>query len=265
MAGPGASGRGNLGWLVLAAALAIPGFLFYNWWSHQKAEHDRSVAAKARSRATEGSVFQTPPAGARPLGTAVSTSAAPGAAPGAAPVPGAAAAVAVSMPAGVTPAAAATQVSPAAQAPSAAVNSAAANPAAAALAPVVAPVVSTTVAIVLSRDPMMSPMDLVRQREAEAEAERNAEAIRRAAEERNRPRRKVVRQEPKIDTHLELQGIVARPEGDSLAIVNGATVNEGEWFAVEGFSAKVKVVRITNTEVTFEYKGKRLKKNVNAE
>jgi hypothetical protein len=130
---------------------------------------------------------------------------------------------------------------------------------------VVAAVVSSTAAIVLSRDPMMSPMDLVRQREAEAEAERNAEAVRRAAYERSHPPAKIRRAEPRIDTRVELQGIVARPDGENLAIVNGTTVNPGETFVVEGFSAKVKVVRITSSEVIFEYKGKKFKKNVNAE
>lgn len=108
-------------------------------------------------------------------------------------------------------------------------------------------------------------MDLVRQREAELEAERNAEALRRAAEERNRPRKKVVRREPAIETGIELQGIVAGAAGESLAIVNGATVTPGESFSVEGFSAKVKVIRITTAEVTFEYKKRRFKKSVNAE
>ncbi|MFI5347854.1 MAG: hypothetical protein ACHQ51_15895, partial [Elusimicrobiota bacterium] len=82
--------RAGLGWVILAAALAVPGFLFYNWWSHLKSEHDRGVAAKARSRAAEGSVFQTQPASlARPaVGVSTAAASAPPAPPPPGPPPG---------------------------------------------------------------------------------------------------------------------------------------------------------------------------------
>ncbi|MBI3566421.1 MAG: hypothetical protein HY079_14600, partial [Elusimicrobia bacterium] len=70
--------RGGVGWAILAVALAVPGFLFYNWWSHLKAEHDKGVAAKASKR-LEGGVFQTAPAGRLVNPIAPSTAAAPGA------------------------------------------------------------------------------------------------------------------------------------------------------------------------------------------
>ena len=60
MAGGPNGGRGGLGWVILAAALAVPGFLFYNWWSHLKAERDHAFSAKA-SKLAAGGVFQTPP------------------------------------------------------------------------------------------------------------------------------------------------------------------------------------------------------------
>ena len=262
MATAGAGGRAGLGWVILAAALAVPGFFAYTWWS-QRAEHERGVAAKARTRVAEGSVFQTSPASARPgMAVAASTAAANAAPAGLAPTAVAPASRAsAAAPNALAPAVAA----PAATAPAGKMAPAAAATPASAVAAPFAPTVSTATVLTLSRDPMMSPMDLVRQREAELEAERNAEAIRRANEERNRPRRKIVRKEPQIDSHIELQGIVARPDGDNLAIVNGATVNPGEHFTVEGFSAKVKVIRITSSEVTFEYKGRKFKKGVNAE
>jgi len=275
MAAAEAGRRSGLGWLILAAALAVPGFYIYTWWSHLKSEHDRGLTAKARNRVAEGSVFQTPPASARPLNAVAASSAAPNALPG-------------QLPAAVPGSAPMNAASPAVpgQAPGAVPGTLAKTaPAAPAPRPVVAgglpavaastgPIptqysapVSTAAILTLARDPMMSPMDLVRQREAEAERERNAEALRRAAEEKNRPRvvHRVVKAEPKIDGHIELQGIVARPDGDNLAIVNGATVNPGEYFSVEGFSAKVKILRITSSEVTFEYKNRRFKKGVNAE
>jgi hypothetical protein len=240
-----------LGWVILAAALAVPGFLFYNWWSHQKKEHDRGLSARARTRVPDGGVFQTPPPGAVRPSPSVTASTAPVLAATAAVRASSSTAALIPTPAMKPPAALPPPVTARAQAMSKGLDPVARS--------------TATAAIVLSRDPMMSPMDQVRLREAELEAERNADAIRRAAMERNRPRRKVVHREPPIETGLDLQGIVARPDGDNLAIVNGATVNPGESIVVEGFSGKVKVVRITSSEVTFEYKGRRIKKGVNAE
>jgi hypothetical protein len=257
--------RAGLGWLILAAALAVPGFLFYNWWSRQKFEHDKGVAAKARNRVAEGSVFQTPPPGSvRPTPTVVASTGVPAAVPGqAADAPsalvghGVATANAAAAPVMSAPAAPQAAAKPAVLGGVPSLSTGAAASMGVSL--------STAAVLTLSRDPMMSPMDLVRQREAEAERERNSEAMRRAAEDKGRVHRPKPHPEPKIDGHVELQGIVARPDGDNLAIVNGATVNPGEFFSVDGFSAKVKVVRITSSEVTFEYKSKRFKKSVNAE
>ncbi|MDE2142588.1 MAG: hypothetical protein KGJ84_09280 [Elusimicrobia bacterium] len=265
---PGDGGRrAGLGWLILAAALAVPGFLFYNFYSHLKADREKGVAAKARSRAAEGSVFQTQPASLRVAVVQPSTAAAGGTAalpngapaapaprqlPGAPPNP-------APQPMAAVPAAPVNPTAPAAlnAAPGGAGSSAFRNPGGVA--------VSSAPVLTLSRDPMMSPMDLVREREAELERERNEEAIRRAREEGNRPHRKAVRKEPPIDTRIELQGIIARPDGDNMAIVNGNTVNPGEMISVDGYAAKVKVLRITSSEVTFEYKNKHFKKSVNEE
>jgi hypothetical protein len=273
--------RSGLGWVILAAALAVPGFLFYNWWSHLKAEHDKGVAAKARSRAAEGSVFQTPPPSARPLGAVnVSTSAA---APGAATAPNVMAnaaptAMPNTMPNGNAAPLAKAPLNPAPNPIGGGPNSGAPAPmnavsapspsafSAASSTPTASGVaISSAAVLTLSRDPMMSPMDKVRIREAEAEAERNRQAILDAANNKKRPHAVHVKKEPPIESRVELQGIVARPDGDNMAIVNGSTINPGESFAVDGFSSKVKVLKITSSEVTFEYKKQHFKKNVNAE
>lgn len=238
MAGGPGGGKGGLGWLILAAALAVPGFLFYNWWSHLQAERDHSISAKASKRA-DGGVFQTPPplAGRLVNPMAASTSAPAGVAPALA---------------GVAPAFAA------APAPAPGVATAGAS----SLAPSSAPVAATT--IVLTRDPMMSPMDQVRLQEA-ALAE---EARLRALAEANRPgpqRVKRVQKQAPIESKIELQGIVAKADGDNLAIINGSTVSPGESFTVEHYKGLVKVLRITSSEVTLDYNGRKIKLNVNVE
>ncbi|MBI5247098.1 MAG: hypothetical protein HY923_07945, partial [Elusimicrobia bacterium] len=77
MAGTGT--RGGLGWVILVVALAVPGVLFYNWWSHLKADRDKAVAAKARGRVPDGGVFQASPSAklVNPMAPVVSTAAAP--------------------------------------------------------------------------------------------------------------------------------------------------------------------------------------------
>ncbi|UPT75915.1 MAG: hypothetical protein M0D55_09735 [Elusimicrobiota bacterium] len=54
--------RGGFGWVILVIALAVPGVLFYNWWSHLKAEQARAVAAKAAARVPEGACSPRRPA-----------------------------------------------------------------------------------------------------------------------------------------------------------------------------------------------------------
>lgn len=271
MAGTAGGSKNGMGWAILAAALAVPGFLFYNWWSHLKAEHDRGVSAKARGRLPEGGVFQTPsPAGGRLVNPMASTATAVAVATAAA-VPGSPALAAKPTTPPATSAPAAAPATPVASAATPAVPPAAAAPGvsptpavpgAPATAAGVAPSTST---VVLPRDPMMSPMDIVRLREEELARIRHEEEMRRALAERNRPKPKIVHREPPPETKIDLQGIVETPDGAGLAIVNGSTVKSGESFVAEGLQGKVRVVRITSSEVTFEYKGKRFKKGVSAE
>jgi hypothetical protein len=263
--------RGGVGWAILAVALAVPGFLFYNWWSHLKAEQAKAVAAKAHSR-LEGGVFQTPAAGGRlvnPMSASSGTVANGGVAPAAAATtPATAQAAGMAPKPTPTPNPAAPVATTATPAAAASSTAAPPVPAAASSASAQSASAVSTTTITLSRDPMMSPMDLVRIRENEVRQAEEAERIRREAEEAKRPhpqKARAVKKEKPIQTYIELQGIVATPDGATLAIVNGATVNEGESFTVEGHSGKVKVLRISSSDVTFEYKEKRFKMSVSAE
>lgn len=254
--------KGGLGWAILAAALAIPGLLFYNWWSHLKAERQRSISQKARTRVPEAGVFATPAPGGDKLVNPVSAStAAPAADPAAAAAaaaaaPGASSATAGGLP-GATPAAAA---APAATDPALLAAAAAGAPTGAAPGGASASVTVSTGAVLvaaLPRDPMLSPMDIVRMQQEEMEKRLAEEAMRRAMEEKKRPKPK-----PQIDirSFVDLQGIVANPDGENKAIVNDVVVGAGETFDARGH--EVKVVRISPAGVTFQYKGKRFVKSV---
>ena len=228
MAASGKAAKGGLGWLLLAAALAVPGFLFYNWWSQMKAAHDRSVTSKARGRLPEGSLFQTSSAPAKLVN----------------PIAPATADIAAQ-----PPAVAAAPAAIPAEAPI--TSSAPASTATIAAAPA------------LPRDPMLSPMDLIKIRDIELAKERSRREIEEANRRRHQPRGKRV--DPPIEKDVELQGIVATPHEAALAIVNGATVAAGESFAVRGHAEKVRIVRISSVAVTFEYAKHRFTKSVNKE
>ncbi|MEK7382946.1 MAG: hypothetical protein AAB262_06635 [Elusimicrobiota bacterium] len=220
MAASGAGSKVGLGWLVLAAALAVPGFLFYNWWSHMKADRDRSVATKARGRLPDGAVFQVSP-------------------------PAAKLAVPIAQP---TPAATPVPVASRVPAVAAATTS-----------------VTAVVGIVFPRDPMLSPMDMVRIQEAEMAKQRarlELEEANRRRQIKHNPRKRV---ESPVENHIALQGTVATPGGASRAIVNNATMSLGDRFSVEGYAEKVRIVKISAAGVTFEYKKRRFRKSVSQE
>jgi hypothetical protein len=250
-----AAGRGGLGWVILAAALAVPGFLLFNSWSRLKTERDHSVSQNARKRA-EGGVFETSPAAGRLVNPIASTAAPAGAPPGAAPAktpaaPGAALAAA-GAPSGAAPPGAAQPMPPPAPAASA--------PDAAAMA------VSSMTTVVLPRDPMLSPLDLVRIQEAALEEEERKQRLLEEARHKNDPVRRPAKPKLKpIETRIELQGIVAKPDGYNLAIVNGSTVNPGDRFTVEGYPGKVSILKISSSEVTMQYQGRKFRMSVNAE
>jgi hypothetical protein len=246
--------RPGLGWVILVAALAVPGVLFYNWSSRLKAEHDRALSAKARERVPAGGVFETPPAVGR-APSAVSTSA-PAVIAAAPKVPDSVkTAPAPSAPYSAKPAAAAAIVSKAIAAPTAA-------PAPTAPPSRIGNVAfsSVTAGIELSRDPLISPLDVVRIKEYEAEQERIRSA-------RNHPTPIYVRHAPvrTIEQDVDLEGIVTTPDGRPLAIVNNETLGAGAQFNAPGHSGPVKIVRISSDTVWFVYKNKSFKKVVTTE
>lgn len=244
MAGTG-SARGGLGWVILVIALAVPGVLFFNWWSHLKADREKAVAAKARGRVPEGGVFQSSPNAklVNPMTPAASTAAV--AAPGAA-VADAAAAV----PASPAVASAATMDASA----SAALSTAPAAPAEGGQA--ASFTVSTTTFVPLKRDPTLSPFDLVRILEEEEARRKAAEDLENAKRVRVRGPRKQKVQDPA--SQINLQGIVSNPDSGFKVIVNDEVLGVGEFIGKTG----IKIVKITDLGVTFVYQGKRFSKGV---
>lgn len=243
MAGTG-SARGGLGWVILVIALAVPGVLFYNWWSHLKADREKAVAAKARGRVPEGGVFQSSPNAklVNPMAPAASTAAV--AAPAVAPVT-AAPVAAPSAPSAPAVASAATIDAPAASSAPAEGGQAAAF------------AVSTAAFVPLKRDPTLSPFDLVRILEEE-------EAKRKAAEDlanASKPRGGGKKGKPKVvdpASKVNLQGIVSNPDTGFKAIVNDEVLGVGEFIG----DTKIKIVKITDLGVTFLYQGKKFSKGV---
>lgn len=181
-------GRGAAGWAILVLALAVPGLLFYNWWSRMDREKKRQLNISVRKH-TEAAPF----AGSENKNRLVN------------PV---AAQAAVS-----TAAAAQTPAEAAAPAPSPAQPEAAPAPA----GPVAA---SATAALpdFPARDPMLSPYDMVRLKRQELEKMMRASEL---------SVKKIVPEEPPAENNIDLQGIVSAG-GVNKAIVNGEVVGEGD-------------------------------------
>ncbi len=227
--------RGGLGWVILIGALAVPGVLFYNWWSHLKAEREKMVVAKGSRRVPEGGVFQSSPNAkfVNPITTVVSTETAT-------------ALIAVSS--GVV----ASEVvgAPLARA------LLSADPKTAPEVAISTPVFSSATLPSLKRDPMLSPFDRVRILEEEEARRRAASDLTEASQVRSQERR--VRPAVNPADLVELQGIIGNHASGYNAIINNAVVGEGEF--VE--TTKIKVVKITESRVIFEFKAKRFFKSV---
>jgi len=242
MAGTG-SARGGLGWVILVIALAVPGVLFYNWWSHLKADREKAVAAKARGRVPEGGVFQSSPNAklVNPMAPAAST---------------AAVSAAAAAPAAAAPVTAAPVAAPAV-ASAATIDAPAASTAPAEGIQPAAFAASTATFVPLKRDPTLSPFDLVRILEEE-------EARRKAAEDlanASKPRGGGKKGKPKVvdpASKVNLQGIVSNPDSGFKAIVNDEVLGVGEFIG----DTKIKIVKITDLGVTFLYQGKKFSKGV---
>lgn len=241
MAGTG-SARGGLGWVILVIALAVPGVLFYNWWSGLKADREKAVAAKARGRVPEGGVFQSSPNAklVNPMAPAVSTAAA--AEPAGTAVPADASAATIASPAAV----------PAAAAEPPAVEAAPA----AATGPEASFSVSSSAVIPLKRDPTLSPFDMVRLLEEEEARRKAAEDLANASKVKVRGPRKPVVVDPA--SLINLQGIVSNPESGFKAIVNDEVLGVGEFIG----NTKIKIIKITDLGVTFNFQGKKFSKGV---
>ncbi len=239
--------RGGAGWLILVAALAVPGFLFYNWSRSMKAEHERALSGKAMSRAAEGALFATPPSGGRLVNPI-----APGAS---ATNVRASTSTPMATTAAARPAALPSKKVLPLSAPSVQPN----GPGTA----VAAPVVLSSAAVTLSRDPFVSPLDIVRQREAAAERERQRLAALAASRPVIHHHARPV--ERKVEQDVELQGVITTPDGSARAIINNETLAKGETFRAPGHEGRVTVEEITSDTVWFVYKKRRFKKVISNE
>ncbi|MBI4424647.1 MAG: hypothetical protein HY554_13020 [Elusimicrobia bacterium] len=267
------SGKGAIGWLILAVALAVPAFMFWNWWTMLNSRQPEG------RRPAPGPVFggtqmaqnlqnplTQPPGAPQAVSVAVNVGGAPPAvsteparAPGTAGTPGLeGTAAAAAFP---PPAEAVLSTAASAGAPSSGTVAAAAEPVSQ-LASAAAPASSVDFRPRVERDPMLSPMDIKKLAEIELAKEWERDRIRREAEEaarrsreRKAPKKRVL---PPIQESIVLQGITAVP-GSITAIVNEVIVYAGDVIEVEreDTSARVKVVRITPTTVTFQHGGKR--------
>jgi hypothetical protein len=239
--------KSSVGWLILAFALAVPGVLFYQWYTHLDKEKKIALGMKVRLKDT--SLFQNSPKKDKLVNPiAPAASAAP-----AQPVAGSSA-PAAGLPVPDSPEAAAPAEAPGSPLP--------AEPAAAVPAAATAPeaVLSTAVAqanaFLAWRDPTLSPYDLVRMEQTELEKQIRLLELQEAAEQKTKPVRKP---QVKIETMIDLQGIVSAG-GTNKAIVNNEVVGEGD--TVKTSAGPVRVVRITTQSVGFAYKDKRFSKSV---
>lgn len=225
-----------LGWLLMLAVLAVPSFLFFNWWAKNKTQSAGETAVKTAVKDVFSSAEQRP-------GTAQ-------------PVPRDAA----SSPASLSPVSTSSARGPAPAQPADAAFDAAAQPAAPARPQSVLPAqgqpaparetaLSTQAARISyytpksDRNPMLSQDDYRRIQEAErlrAEKER--------AELLNRKR--VVR-EAGIEKKLHLQGIVG-----NAAIINGEMYTVGQ--SIYGG----KIIKVGTDYIIGEYKGTRFKRTI---
>ncbi|MGD9641556.1 MAG: hypothetical protein AB7V08_02330 [Elusimicrobiales bacterium] len=231
-----------LAWLLMAAVLAVPSFLFYNWWSNSKKQVSAEIS---QDPGTVPPVFQSE-GGAQAAQPAQAAPQPPDAAPAAQPAPESAA------PQQRPPSAAsqAPEPAPAAQPAGQAEAAPAAQPEdqpedqPAAQQGVEGSTVPKPVSYYepkTERDPTFTPDDYKRIRD---EAMRRAEAERMSRNaERYKPR------EPGPETRVVLQGIVG-----NAAIVNGDMYTVGQ--TVRG----VKIVKVGADYIICDYKGKKFRK-----
>lgn len=243
------------GWVLLLAVLAVPSFLFYNWWSGNKTK----ASAEAAQPAVQTEIFSQEKDGraARPAAQPTPSASAQAPAP-VTPVPAqppAASSAAVHAAAHANPAGSrppSREEGPIMDQPASAPAPAARPPAqpeakvstAAAVSPVAA---STGPALVSwyspksDRDPTLSPADYSRIRAEERRRLENERAARLAASRRT--------PEAQIESRLQLQGIVG-----NAAIINGEMYSAGQ--SIYG----AKILKVGANYVIGEYKGRKFRK-----
>ncbi len=251
-----------LGWLLLVAVLAVPSFLFYNWWSKSRQQASTEVTrgpvttdvfpasvpaaaappsaapqpARNAPAAPVGVSSQTADAPAEPAFKAVPASMAPSSGEQPAPRPPAAAPLVAQAVSAARPAA-----SPG-PAPRPATGPVLQGPGADSLSvrTSTAPQPLSYYAPTATRDPTLTPEDYRKIREQEYQRLQE-ERQQRLAEIRHRP--------PGPETLISLQGIVG-----TAAIINGDMYRAGQ--TVRG----IKILRVGPDYVLCEYKGKRFRK-----
>ncbi|PIU20250.1 MAG: hypothetical protein COT18_03240 [Elusimicrobia bacterium CG08_land_8_20_14_0_20_59_10] len=231
-----------LGWLLMLAVLAVPSFLFYNWWETNKQSESETIQASSPATSVFPPSQQQPPAvpAENPQeGAEAAANSAPSplvkTASADDSVPKSAAAVPVSPPSSdpvPSQAAAASEVpsQPDAEAP-----------ASARTADVSISTQTSWYHPKSTRDPTLSPQDyyLIR----ELEKERRAAERSRLARENYRPK------EVRVESRLLLQGIVG-----NAAIINGEMYTAGQ--TVYG----AKILKVGANYIIGEHKGRRFRK-----
>ena len=239
-----------LGWLLLLAVLAVPSFLFYNWWTKSRQQTSSELAQEP----VQANIFPSSEKAAPAAPPARSTAPAPS--PEVQPGPKAAQESA-SQPAAATrpaaqqaaPARQPAPQQPAPQQPAPQPPAPASQPAQVqqSSAPARSVAVSTAPKPVsyydpkTDRDPTLSPADYSKIKKLELERLEAARQARLAA--LHRP------SEPTIESRLLLQGIIG-----NAAIINGDMYYAGQ--SVRG----AKILKIGANYVILEYKGRRFRK-----
>jgi hypothetical protein len=237
--------RFSWAWLLPLAVLSIPGLMYYFWWNRLDAQQSQQADGAHRHLA-EGSAFGSSSRASRlsnPIAASASSTVMvaakvqppPTANPNPSPLP---AAPAVAAPKPQAPAVVSAPPKPASVSASAA-----------------APAVSSAAAqgadlIVISRDPMLSPMDMARLEQVELERKQRELEIRGEI-------KKQQKREPAFDTRIELEGIVSSADGNNKAIINGEMVGVGDMVLDEA-----KVLKITSDSVVFLHGGRRFVKTI---
>lgn len=268
--------RATLGWMVVLAALGAAGYIVYRSSALRPSEAGGGEGGLSRKPPSDlfsdpagkdkTSQLTNPISGGGPV--SASTAAAPSASISsmtagppavASAAPAAAADIRPQPPA--TPVPASVSVSTDLRAPPLDLSAATPAPggAAAWAAPgssAVPPLQSsspTAGAILLARDPTLSPNDIFRQEKAEFETLLKRQELVKEIEKKS----PVLRRARRIDEGISLQGIIVDSEGRAKGIVNGEVVSEGDTVAEDA-----KILRITQQEILFQRGGKKFRKRI---